>query len=212
MSAILKANNRDNSRKSIVKQLRREGKLPGVVYGKDTSSKPVYLDGIDFRKTMREIGKNGVISLELEGKKHSVIVTDLQTDSLKSEYLHADFQEVDMNTELKADVPVRLIGEPIGIKEGGVLQHFLRDISISALPAEIPSEIQIDISELQIGQSVTVGDYKAASSYDVHNHDEEVIASITPPTLGSDPSNKPEEELEAQGVPADDNAEAAENE
>jgi large subunit ribosomal protein L25 len=198
MSAILKANNRDNSKKSIVKQLRREGKLPGVVYGKDKKSKPVFLDSIDFMKTVREVGKNGVITLDVEGNKHSVVVTDLQTDSLKAEYLHADFHEIDMNEEMKAEVPVRLVGEAIGLKEGGVLQHSLRTISVTALPSEVPSEIQLDISELQIGQAVTIGDYKEGSTYEINNHSDEVIVTITPPTLGSDPSNQPEEEIEAQ--------------
>jgi large subunit ribosomal protein L25 len=182
--------------------LRRDGKLPGVVYGKDKESKPVYLDGIDFVKTIREVGKNGVITLDVEGNKHSVIVTDLQTDTLKAEYLHADFQEIDMNTEIKANVPVKLVGEAIGLKEGGVLQHSLWEISLTALPSNIPNEIELDISELQIGESITVGDYKDGSSYEINNHTDEVIVSITPPTLGSDPSNKPEEELEVQAEEA----------
>lgn len=204
MSATLKANKRDNSRKSIVKQLRREGKLPGVVYGKNSESKPVFLDSIDFIKTMREVGKNGVISLDVDGNQYFVMVTGLQSDTIKAEYIHADFQEVDLKAKIKAEVPVRLVGEAIGIKEGGVIQHSLHDISVSALPSDIPSEIQLDISELQIGQTITVGDYKEASSFEINNHSEEIIVSITPPNLGNDPSNQPEEEVEAGEVEVDE--------
>jgi large subunit ribosomal protein L25 len=197
MEVRLKARERDNSRKSIVKQLRDEGKLPGVVYGRKLENKPVYLDSIEFTKTMREVGRNGVITLDVEGSKHSVIVTDIQKDILKDAYIHADFQEVDMNIEIDADVPVRIVGEPLGAKEGGILQHLLRDISVSALPADIPTEIEIDVSELQIGDALTVGGYKEGSTLQINSNSEEVIVSVIPPTL------EEEEETEAEDAQED---------
>jgi large subunit ribosomal protein L25 len=200
MAIQLKAKTRDNSKKSILRRLREEGNVPAVIYGKDTNSTPIYVDNIDFTKILRESGRNGIITLAVENRKHSVMVSDLQIDTLKSSYIHADFLEVDLNTEIDAEVPVHLVGDPAGVKEGGVLQHFVREVSVRALPSELPPSFEINVEELNIGDSISVSGLDKASSYEVTNDPDEIIVSVTPPTLEEDEDSVEEEEQEPELV------------
>ncbi|WP_257351298.1 50S ribosomal protein L25/general stress protein Ctc [Pseudalkalibacillus decolorationis] len=181
MAIKLNAQKRDDFTRSTTRKLREQGQLPAVFYG-NGSSQPITLDRIDFVKTIREGGINGVITLTVESNKHSVMVQDVQMDHLKDLIVHADFREIDLNEETDADVPVHLVGESVGVKEGGVVQHFLHDINVRALPAEIPSELEVNIEELNVGDAFTVADLIENSSYNILTDPEEVVVSVTPPT------------------------------
>lgn len=179
---------RDDFSRSTTRKLREEGNVPAVFYG-NGDSKPIYLDRINFIKSIRENGINAVINLSIENKKHSAMVQDLQIDHLKDILIHVDFREIDLNEETDADVPVHVVGEAAGVKEGGVVQHFLHDITVRALPADIPSEIEVNIEELNISDAFTVADIIENSSYNIITDPEEVVVSIAPPT------EEPEEEM-----------------
>ncbi|MCF6411921.1 50S ribosomal protein L25/general stress protein Ctc [Pseudalkalibacillus salsuginis] len=189
MAIDLDATVRDDFTRSNTRKLREEGHVPAVFYGKG-DSKPIYLDRINFIKSIREGGINTVINLKIGKDKHSAMVQDIQMDHLKDLILHIDFREINLNKETDADVPVHLTGEAAGVKEGGVVQHFLHEITVRALPAEIPSEIEVNIGELNISDSFTVADLKENSSYQIMTDPEEVVVSIAPPT------EEPEEEVE----------------
>jgi large subunit ribosomal protein L25 len=179
---------RDDFSRSTTRKLREEGNVPAVFYG-NGDSKPIYLDRINFIKSIRENGINAVINLNIENKQHSAMVQDLQIDHLKDILIHVDFREIDLNEETDADVPVHVVGEAAGVKEGGVVQHFLHDITVRALPADIPSEIEVNIEELNISDAFTVADIIENSSYNIITDPEEVVVSIAPPT------EEPEEEM-----------------
>ncbi len=179
---------RDDFSRSTTRKLREEGNVPAVFYG-NGDSKPIYLNRVNFVKSIRENGINAVINLKIDNKKHSAMVQDLQIDHLKDLLIHVDFREIDLNEETDADVPVRLVGEPAGAKEGGVVQHFLHDITVRALPADIPSELEVNIEELNISDAFTVADVIENSSYNIITDPEEVVVSIAPPT------EEPEEEM-----------------
>ena len=180
---------RDNFKRSTTRRLREEGNVPGVFYG-NGESKPLYLDRVNFIKSIRDNGINAVINLKIDNKKHSAMVQELQIDHLKDLLIHVDFREINLNEETDADVPVHLVGEAAGAKEGGVLQHFLHDITVRALPADIPSEIEVNIEELNISDAFTVADIIENTSYNIMNDPEEVVVSLAPPT------EEPEEEVE----------------
>ncbi|GGE54019.1 50S ribosomal protein L25 [Pullulanibacillus camelliae] len=197
MPAELNVKERDNSRHSITRNLRKSGKIPAVVYGKSVGNRGIVVDEGEMIRTFREVGRNGVITLQIDGQAFPAMVQDIQTDSLKGNILHLDFLEVDMKAKTDAVVPLHTVGEAVGQKEGGVVQHNVNEVTVSALPADIPTAIEIDISELKIGDVLKVKDIKHSGNYEIVDDGEEVMISITPP------NKEPEvEETEAE-APSD---------
>lgn len=181
MAAVLTANERTDFKRSTVRKLREDGEIPAVVYGKDKESTPIYINGADFLKTMRDVGRHGILTLDINGKKEQVILSSYQEDPIKKEILHADFFVVDKDTKVQAEVRINLVGKPLGVKDGGVLQQAMHDLSITAIATDIPPSIDIDVTHLQVGDTITVGDIKGTISADILHDDEQVIASILPP-------------------------------
>lgn len=203
MEHVLEAQSREGFTKSGNKKLRRQGKIPAVVYGKDIENRSLYVDHSDFIKVIREAGRNGVIRLKVNGSDFPVMMYDAQIDRIKDEIVHLDFYKIDMKKEVDADVTVHLQGEAQGVKDGGVLQHLLHEVTVRALPADIPEAIEADISALEIGDSLTVNDLKNHSKYEILNDPEEVIVSITPPTKTV--TEETEEEREPELVEGEEN-------
>ncbi|SDJ17152.1 50S ribosomal protein L25/general stress protein Ctc [Natribacillus halophilus] len=207
--AILKANAREDLRRSETRKLRAEGYVPAVLYGKKTESTPVFVQGLTFMKTLREVGRNGIIDLTVDdGKKHQVMVHDLQQDVIKGHTTHIDFFEVDMTSEMDVDVAVNLVGDAPGESEGGVVSHMLYTVSVRALPRDIPEQIDVDVSELGINDSISVGDLKAGENYEFQSDDEETIVSVLPPSQEEEeePADT-DEEQEPELVDSDESEE-----
>lgn len=181
MSSVLVAKERKQFRKSELKNIRRNGWIPAVIYGAKAESKPVSVNSADLTKTIREVGRNGVISLDVEGSKQDVILTQYQEDTMKRDIIHADFLAVSRSSKINVNVRLVLVGEATGVKDGGVLQQPLFEIAITASPTEIPPQIEVDISHLQVGETVTVGDIPTMGAYTINHNQDEVIASILPP-------------------------------
>lgn len=181
MPAVLQAKERKGFRNSNLTALRQEGNFPAVVYGSKLESKSIYLSEADFLKTIKEVGRNGVFSLDVDGNKHEVMLGDYQSNPLKNEIVHADFLAVDMSKEITADVRVILVGDAAGVKDGGVMQQSMHEVSVTATPKNIPSSVEVDVTSLQVNETLSVGDIKANRSYKINNEEEQVIASILPP-------------------------------
>lgn len=202
----LQAQTRANSKKSIVKNLRREGNIPGVIYGNGVDSKPIYVSHRDFIKVMRKAGRNGVITLKIDRDDYPVMVYDLQVDKIKDDILHADFYKVDMASEVDADVSVHLVGESAGQKEGGILQQLSHELSVRALPADIPEAIEVSIEQLNIGDSISVSDLKTEAKYEILTDPDDTIVSITPPQAEEEPESEEDEEQQPELVDGDDDS------
>lgn len=185
MAITLKANKRDNLSRSVTKQLRSEGFIPAVVYGKNQDPVTVSIDKIDLLKTIRDEGRNAIISLDVENEqKIDVMVQDYQKETIKDDIIHVDFFKVDMSEEMDVAVPVRLDGEATGVKEGGVLQQPLFELQVRAKPADIPEEIPVDVSNLNIGDSISVADIKKTGNYEILDDPETTVAVILAPDTG----------------------------
>ncbi|HEX7065159.1 MAG TPA: 50S ribosomal protein L25/general stress protein Ctc [Bacillales bacterium] len=210
MAIVLQAKPRDVEKKSTIKKIRREGNVPAVVYGNGVNSRSIYFSNSEFIKVMREAGRNGVITLKVENEDYPVMVHDLQKDNLKDELLHADFYKVDMTSEVDADVNVHLVGDAAGQKEGGVVQQLLHELTVRALPAEIPDSIEVNIEELNIGDSLSVSDLKAFETYKVLNEPEDTIVSVTRPQQEEEPEDEEAGEQEPELVDGDSNEESEE--
>ena len=165
MEAILEAEARDTFGKNEARRTRREGKVPAVLYGGDGSgATPIAVAPKALLKILHsEAGQNTLISLKLAGSGDTrVLVKDFQLDPITHEVLHADFYRVAMDKVLQVTIPIVVQGEPKGVKQqGGVLEHIRREIEIECLPADIPENVVVDVSELMLHQGVRVRDITA---------------------------------------------------
>ncbi len=203
----LKAKKREEFKKKT-KKLRVEGLVPAVVYGRKFKSTPLSINKSDFRKKVlqSEAGTNLIFNLKLtdDGKAKAVpvITHRMQRNPLNDEIIHIDFMHIIMDEEIKTKVPLELIGSPIGTKEeGGVLVHGLREIEIKCLPGDIPDKFEIDVSALKINESLHVSDLKVIKKVEVLANQEEMVATVSPPTKEEEepPALTPEEVLAAEG-------------
>lgn len=182
MATILKAQAREDLRNSATKQIRQEGNVPAILYGKKIDNKTVSVGAMDLLKTIREVGRNGLISLDIDGSsKHQVMIYDMQIDPIRNEYTHIDFFEVDMTSEIDVDVPVRLVGEAEGLRDGGIVSQLLYEITVNCLPSDIPEEIEIDIAQLNIGDAIQVADIRSNVQVTIVNEDEDAIVTVQAP-------------------------------
>ena len=162
MEAILEATSRDTFGKNEARRTRRDGKVPGILYGGDGGrATPIAVSPRALLKILHsESGLNTLISLKLAGAGDArVLVKDFQLDPVTHQMLHADFYRVAMDKVLQVTIPVTVHGEPKGVKQqGGVLEFIRREIEIECLPGDIPEHIEIDVSELMLHQGVRVRD------------------------------------------------------
>ncbi|HWQ70168.1 MAG TPA: 50S ribosomal protein L25 [Patescibacteria group bacterium] len=158
---ILKGQVRTQVGKGAAKRLRRQRLIPAVVYGGASGPTAVTINPLEMMKLLGAgAGENVLISLALDGESEqsrTVILKALQRDPVRGGPLHADFLEVSMQRKIKVQIPVRLVGEAIGVKlKGGILEQHLREVSVECLPGAIPSHIQVDISHLDLGHGIHV--------------------------------------------------------
>lgn len=195
--------------RSSLNKVRNEGKIPAVIYGYGAKNTSVKVEEVDFIKVIREVGRNGVIELEVGSNTVKVMVSDYQINPIKNKITHIDFLAINMKSELTVDVVVNLVGEAEGVKEGGVVQQPLFQLSVTATPDDIPENIEVDVTELNIGDTITVGDLKADKAYTINNEDDEAIVSVVPPTVEEAEEGEEAEGTEAEGTEAVETEEEA---
>lgn len=207
MAVKLKAAKREDLTKSSTKQLRNNGRVPAVVYGKEKEAKTISVDSIELVKTVRDEGRNAIISLDVENDSAvDVMLHEYQMDPIRDELVHVDFYIVNMSEEMDVEVPLRLEGEAQGSKDGGVLQQPLYELQVRAKPKDIPEEITVDISSLQIGESIAVVDLPKADNYEILEEDETTIATVLAPDTLDDVEEAPDENAEPELVGAKDDS------
>lgn len=185
MATVIQAERREIRPRSILTRLRREGRIPGVLYGKGLESVPIHVDGPEFIRFLQREGIYSIFELQLpDGTKKKVFIKELQQDRIKDRILHVDFKEVKMDEPIDTETLLELDGEPVGVKEGGILQQQLRTVEIRALPDKIPSSLTLDIRGLGIGESVTLKDLELPEGVELLSDPEEVVASVLPPQVG----------------------------
>src|SRR5579864_8401489 len=159
-SNILEAQAREPGNKNHARRVRRDGKIPGVVYGAGKDSVPV---SVDPRQVLRilhsETGHNTIFDLSLDGERSKAMIVDWQFEPVKGKLLHIDLKRIAMDQKLKVNVPIELKGEPAGVKQqGGILEQVLREVEVECLPGDIPSFIEADVTELVFGKVLRVSD------------------------------------------------------
>ncbi|MFC4389309.1 50S ribosomal protein L25/general stress protein Ctc [Gracilibacillus marinus] len=181
MATKLVAKNRDNLTSSNTREVRAQGDVPAIVYGYKVEPQPIAVNSIELVKTVRDEGKNAIISLQVDNNTYDVMLHEFQVDPLKNEVVHADFYVVNMSQDVDVQVPIVLEGEAKGASEGGVVQQPLYELSLRAKPNNIPDQITVDISELEVGDSILVEDLKGSSKYEILEDDATAIVSVLVP-------------------------------
>lgn len=167
--------------KKTVSELRKNGWIPSVVYGYKTESTPIAVKERDLLDTLRETGRNGVIKLTVEDKDVNVVLNDYQSDVLTGFLTHADFLAINMTEELEVDVAINLVGTAPGEKEGGTVQQPVWEVTIRVKPSDIPDHIDVDVSELQIGDTILVSDIRDKVKFEILTEDEVGLVTISAP-------------------------------
>ncbi len=202
---ILEAEVREGKGKSYAKRLRRDGLIPAVVYGVD---EPVciQLNQEALHSLLNtKAGSNVVFKLKVAGEKstgRSVIVKDLNCNVINDSFIHVDLLEISMDKRITVSVPLVLEGESIGIRMGGVLSQVLRELEVECLPVEIPEQIMLDISEVDIGGVLHVRDVTVPENITLLNEVDDPVLSITAPV-------EEEEEVEEE-IEGDEESDGAE--
>ena len=170
------------------------GKIPAVVYGKGIDSMAVAVDAREVTKILQKFGTSQLLDLKVNDNQYKVMIKDLQHHPLSQQLMHMDFLKVDLNVQIKTNVPIRLVGEPQGIKEGGTLQQQLREVEVECLPNNMPEAIEVDISHLAVGEGIHVSDLPALTGVEIISTPDTVIASLV--VAQSAPAEDEEEETE----------------
>lgn len=194
--------------KSYRKKLMERGWVPGVIYGKKIESLPVELEWRSLHNVMNAGGRNAIIKMKVEDKgDYQVMVKDMQFDPIKQFLIHVDFQQISMDDAIHINVPIHVNGE---VKEG-ILQVLLRELSVSCLPGNIPEAINIDVSELNVGDTVTVKDLEVPEGVEVLDEPEATVLTVS--SEAAEPAETEEEAGETEGAgqaPAEGGEEATE--
>ena len=186
---------RDETGKGVARKLRRNGLIPGVVYGHNREPQALTVDPNDLKG---KINSNAIIDLSIEGEEETVMIKDFQKDVIKESIIHVDFQQISMDETISITVPIKLVGDAPGVREGGVLQQLMRDVDIEVLPTNIPDEIELNIDELTLSDSLEVGDLDVPEDVNVLNSPDDVIVTIVAPS--EEIEEEEEEELEEEFI------------
>ncbi|NJM37835.1 MAG: 50S ribosomal protein L25 [Akkermansiaceae bacterium] len=179
----LKAAPRARSGTGRLKQMRREGWLPSVIYGKGTENINLKVDAKTFADLLaHSSSENILVNLEIEGQgTRLAFLQSIQHDPLSGITLHADFRSIDEKTEITAHIPTHLNGESVGVKAGGLVEQYVHALEITCLPNDLPETIEVDISHLEIGASLHIGDIKLPAGVRATHAAEVVVAHIGKP-------------------------------
>ncbi|MDZ4199472.1 MAG: 50S ribosomal protein L25 [Kiritimatiellia bacterium] len=182
---IVKAEPRAKSGSSAVSQLRRDGWLPGIVYGEGKPGTSIQIREQDFLKMLgRHRSEHMILDLEIrDSGMRKVLIREVQHDPLTSRLRHVDFYEVSMTRKLRVDIPIVLTGEPVGVTQGGgLLDHLLRTVEIECLPGDLIEQIVVDVSGLELGKHLCVRDiHLDPSKYAILTAPELAIAAVSTP-------------------------------
>jgi large subunit ribosomal protein L25 len=208
----LEVGQREGRGSADARRLRRAGLIPGVLYGRGKPPHAICVPERDLRRVLTgPSGLHAILDVVLDGQKttHASILKDYQQDVITGRLAHVDLQEVRLDQPIQAQVVIELVGESAGTKEGGVLSQVTREINVEALPMEIPERIEVDVSELAIGDTLRLADVGRQEGVTFLDDPEEtVLATVTMPTQIVEP--EPEEEELEEGVEIPEGEEAPE--
>lgn len=210
---VVEVEARTETGKNANRRLRATNRIPCNVYGLRADPFSASVAPKRIEELLREAGRNAMVTLALPGAKdtRAVMIRELQRDPVSERLLHVDFVRLDLSKPVRLDVPVHVQGTATGVKnEGGILDFVQRTISVSCLPADIPEGFDIDVSELHVGQHLSVSDIEFSDKFEVHDLPDTILVTVAAPKAEEEPEPTEEELAAAEGeegaVPAEGEA------
>ena len=182
---------RTQTGKGSARKLRSAGRLPAILYGPETDPVMLTLDCAELMKALQgKSAENILLDLRIDsdekGKPKKVMIKEIQRDPVKRNYLHVDLFEISLKKEVEVDIPIHLVNTPIGVTEGGVLQHVRREVKVSCMPDDLVDKIEIDVSGLDIGQSLHIQDISFPSGLKSLEDGDVTVLTVVAPTIAAE--------------------------
>jgi large subunit ribosomal protein L25 len=182
METKLTAERRDDAGKGVARKLRAAGKVPAVLYGQGLDTTPITVQARELSHLLHgSAGSNVLVDLVVDGEEHLAIPREIQRDHIHARFVHVDFLAVSRTETITVNVPVHETGEAAGVKEGGVIEHHLREVQIECLPQDVPDEIVVDITEVELGGMVHVSDLVPPRGVTILSNEEDAVLSVVTP-------------------------------
>jgi large subunit ribosomal protein L25 len=186
ITVALKARSRKATGKGVARSLRRQAQIPAVFYGPEVEPVSLALNVGEVKKLISsEAGENVLIDLNIGNggttQSHRAMIKEIQVDPVKQTILHVDFYAISMDKKISLEVPITLTGTSVGVSDGGILQQVLRTIEVSCLPDKIPEALEIDVSNLAVGDSLHISDLEIPEGIEVSAEERLTIATVVPP-------------------------------
>jgi len=181
MELKLVAERREGTGKGVARKLRAAGRVPAVVYGQGMESAALSVDAKELRHVLHAGGANVLLDLIVDGKDLLALARDVQRDHIRNRFMHVDFLVVSRTEKITLGIPVLVVGESVGVKAGGVLEHHLWEIQAECLPGDVPDAIEADVTELAVGDSIKVADLVAPKGVTILSSEDELVLAVVPP-------------------------------
>lgn len=197
------------------RRLRREGLVPGIIYGSEMEPRAIFVGEPELRRALTgEHGAHAILDVLVGGEKkpHPSILKDYQRDPLRGGLLHFDLQVVRLDQPIQASVAVAIVGDAAGARAGGVVTSALYELAVEALPGQIPDQIEVDVSSLEIGDSLHLSDLTAPKGVTFLDDSETLLVSVQPPSRALEEIEEEAEGEEAEGAEGEGEAAAGEGE
>ena len=178
---VINASTRKETGKKWAARLRQAGKLPAVVYDEKGKSVPLEIDAREFNKAWRSITRTTLVNLKIDGEDNRAFIKDTEYDIKTDQVLHADFHVVSGNKKVVYTYKIRYSGTPAGVLKGGYMVKHVPEITLKALPQDLPEAVSADVSKLEIGQKFLISDFALGDKVEVLSNKESVVVSISPP-------------------------------
>jgi large subunit ribosomal protein L25 len=200
----LAAENRSEAGKGAARRLRASGRVPAVLYGHGTKPKHLSVDARQFGQALRtDAGVNVLIQLEVGRDRHLALAKEIQRHPVKGNLIHVDFIQVRRGEKVHVSVPVHLVGEAPGVREGGIADQDLYQLNVEAEVTAVPEAVEADVSGLGIGDVLRVGDLKAPDGAVILDDPEATVVSVVAPAVEAEPEAEEVEEVEGEVAEAE---------
>jgi large subunit ribosomal protein L25 len=184
MELRLKAERRRGAGKGEARKLRAQGRVPAILYGHGVDPTPIAVDAKELYHLLHTAaGANVLIDLQVDGERHLALAREIQRDHIRGRYVHVDFFAVRRDEQVKVTVPIRIVGESPGVKQGGLLEHHLWEVQLQSRVDRVPDAIDADISGLGIGDALRAGDLRVPEGATLLTDPEEAIVSVVTPQV-----------------------------
>jgi large subunit ribosomal protein L25 len=203
-NATLTAKGREGSGKGDNRKLRQTGYIPAVIYGHGEQTRSVAINAHEFELLASRVHvENTVIDLKVEGEKKPIraLVREMQTHPARGAVVHVDFYQIHAGERVHIQLPLNFVGTPVGVKNGGILQHTMDELDVEVSADNIPEAIDVDVAHLEIGDSVHVSDLKIPEGIKVFDSDDRSVCSVSPPQAGIAEAPAPTEAAVAPAEP-----------